>query len=279
MAIDRTRVFIPVTGDIGFGDTSTAIPSSAALAAPGYAVPVGVRKLGLVKKDGGPEWKGEPSGDAIDFWQEGEDMPSGEVDAELTFTLAQTDPIVREFTSGKVPDANGVIDVDLGGNTNRYWLYVEEVAKNLDIRRRVLPNCTVKSVKEDKSERGTPLGYQVTIKISRSALIGMAHYREAVLTGLTAATSKTSWTSRVTGTPTGGTYRLVLNGAPTANLAYAAVAADIAAALNALSGVTGLTGITASGTGTITITLPTAGSLTAGSVALTGGATPGVTVA
>lgn len=179
--MDRTKVFIPVTGSIGFAPAGTAVPASSALAARDYALPAAVRKLGLVKKEGGPEWKGEPSGDAIDFWQEGEDMPSGEVEAELTFTLAQTDPTVREFTSGKAPDANGVIDVDLASNSNKYWMYVEEIAKNLTIRRRVAPNCSVKSVTEEKSERGTPLGYTVTLKVSRSALIGMTHYREAVI--------------------------------------------------------------------------------------------------
>lgn len=91
--------------------------------------------------------------------------------------------------------------------------------------------------------------------------------------------SKTGWTVQVTGTPTGGTYQLTLNGTPTSNLAYNALAADIATALNGLAGVTGISGITASGTGTITVTLPTAAILAKGTTALTGGTSPNVTVA
>lgn len=93
------------------------------------------------------------------------------------------------------------------------------------------------------------------------------------------ANLKTSWTVQVTGTPTGGTYQLTLNGTPTADLAYDAAAADVATALNALSGVTGISGITAAGTGAITVTLPTAATLAKGTVALTGGTAPDVTVA
>ncbi|WP_295035843.1 hypothetical protein [uncultured Microbacterium sp.] len=42
---------------------------------------------------------------------------------------------------------------------------------------------------------------------------------------------------------------------------------------------TGISGITASGTGTITVTLPTAAILAKGTTALTGGTSPNVTVA
>ena len=191
---DLSKVFVPVTGFLGFGPQNTPIPASAVLGALTYALPPAVRKVGLIKEDGGFEWAAEADGDAIKFWQEGYELPSGQVKATLTVTLAQTDPISRELTTGKVPDANGVIDVDLGGNTNVYWLCTEEVAKNGVIRRRIVPNATVQSVKEDKSERGTVLGYQVVFSTNRSAEIN-AHYREAVIqatgatpTGVTAGT-------------------------------------------------------------------------------------------
>lgn len=82
------------------------------------------------------------------------------------------------------------------------------------------------------------------------------------------------WGVTVSGSPTGGTFALRVNGALTAPIAHNANASTVAAALNALSGVTGLTGITA--TGTYAITFPSPVSLSATS-ALTGGSSPTVT--
>ncbi|ALJ20378.1 phage tail tube protein [Microbacterium sp. No. 7] len=98
--------------------------------------------------------------------------------------------------------------------------------------------------------------------------------------GVFAATAtKTGWAVTVTGAPTGGTYSLAINGTPTAGIAHNAAAAAVAAALNALSGVTGISGITASGSAPITVTFPSAVALTGNGAGLTGGTSPGVTVA
>lgn len=90
--------------------------------------------------------------------------------------------------------------------------------------------------------------------------------------------SALKWDVTVTGSPTGGTYRLILNGSSTADIAYNAAVAAVVSALNALSGVTGISGITGTGTGTFELTFPDEVGLAATS-ALTGGSTPGVTVA
>lgn len=177
---DLSKVFVPVTGFLGFGPQGTTVPTPSELAAANYTLPIAVKKVGLLKQDGGFDWTGEPSGDALEFWQDGYKLPSGQVNATLAVTLAQTDPIVRELVWGKTPDQHGVIDVDLGGNTNVYFLVTEEVAKNGIIRRRIAPSCTVQTVKEDKSERGTVQGYAVTFSTNRDSGIG-AHFREAVI--------------------------------------------------------------------------------------------------
>lgn len=84
--------------------------------------------------------------------------------------------------------------------------------------------------------------------------------------------AKTGWTLTISGTPTAGTYALVLNGYKTAPIAYNATAATVAAALNALSGLTGMTGIAGAGASpTITLTLPSAGILQTADVAVTPG--------
>lgn len=177
---DLTKVFVPITGFMGYGPQGTTIPTPAELAVLNFLLPVTVRKVGLVKQDGGFDWTGEPSGDALEFWQDGYKVPSGQVNATLAVTLAQTDPIVRELIWGKKPDEYGVIDVDLGGNDGVYYLVTEEISKNGIIRRRVAPSCTVQSVKEDKSERGAVQGYAVVFSTNRDATIG-AHFREAVI--------------------------------------------------------------------------------------------------
>ena len=86
-----------------------------------------------------------------------------------------------------------------------------------------------------------------------------------------------NWTVTVTGTPTGGTYTLTVNGFTTAPIAYGANAAAVTAAINSLSGVTGLG--TVSGSATIDLVFPSAVFLTADGSNLTGGTAPDVTVA
>ena len=78
--------------------------------------------------------------------------------------------------------------------------------------------------------------------------------------------AKTTWTLAISGSPTGGSYKLVLNGYPTANIAYNATDANIATALNAISAQTGLTGITVTSG---VITLPSPGIVQVGDFTLT----------
>lgn len=85
------------------------------------------------------------------------------------------------------------------------------------------------------------------------------------------------WDVTISGTPTGGTYTLSVNGYTTAGIAYNANAAAVAAAVNALSGVTGVSGVTASGT--VKLVFPVAVVLSADGSNLSGGTDPDVTVA
>lgn len=87
-----------------------------------------------------------------------------------------------------------------------------------------------------------------------------------------------TWTIAVTGTPTGGTYTLTVNGAKTTPLAYNAATATALAAVNALAGVTGLAAATVSGTASSYV-LTFAEPVTVGTVdvALTGGTSPDAT--
>lgn len=89
--------------------------------------------------------------------------------------------------------------------------------------------------------------------------------------------AKTGWTVTVTGTPTGGTFSLVVNGYATPAIAYNAANTAVQSAINGLSGVTGVTA-TVTGSGPYSVTFSAAAFLSATS-ALTGGSSPSVTVA
>lgn len=83
------------------------------------------------------------------------------------------------------------------------------------------------------------------------------------------------WDVTVSGTPTGGSYKLSVNGYWTAAIAYNANASAVASAVSALSGVTG---VTATGSGTVKLTLSAPAVLGADGANLTGGTSPDVTV-
>lgn len=158
-------------------------PTSEAFGADTYTLPAGFVGLGLRTEDGAPEWKDEPEGDPIPFFEDGYEIPSGLVNSTCEMTLAQTEPMVIELKSGTKLDTNGVADVDLGGNATRYVLYTEEVYKttdpNIRLIERRMAEVTVSSVVSAKPERGKPRGWAVTYKNYRSRLFGGKHYRYA----------------------------------------------------------------------------------------------------
>ena len=133
---------------------------------------------GLLTEDGGFEGTLEADGDPITFWQEGFSIPSGLANVTLTVKFAQTDEIVRSIIRGKTADANGYMTIDGGGTDVKYVVFTEEIFKNGTIRRRAAANVSVQSVSEDKSERGSVLGYEVVFSISRHAAFNNDHLGE-----------------------------------------------------------------------------------------------------
>lgn len=176
--MDVEAVGLPITGHLGVAPYGTAIPTPVEGATAGFTLAVEFKNPGLLTQDGGPEWTEEADGDPIEFWQEGYSIPSGLANVTLVAKLAQTDETVRSIVRGKTADVNGYITVDGGGTQTKYVLFTEEIFKNGVIRRRVAPNAGIESVKEDKSERGTVLGYEVTFKINRHATVENNHFGE-----------------------------------------------------------------------------------------------------
>lgn len=171
-------VGVPITGYIGYAPLGTTLPTPVEGADPDFVLPVAFKKLGLITDDGGPQWAWKASGDPLAFWQEGYTIPSGLADVTVEATFAQTDDIVREFLYGKTPDANGFLTVDGGGNPTHYVIFTEEIFKSGLIRRRVAADGNILTVAEDQSTPGKPLGYDTTININASSLLGNDHFGE-----------------------------------------------------------------------------------------------------
>lgn len=174
---DILAVGVPITGSLGFAPGGTTLPTPAEGGDPAFTLPVAFKKAGLFKEDGGFEWTLEADGDPITFMQEGYSIPSGLANADLVATLAQYDERVRQLAWGKTPDANGFITIDAGGHALEFVIFTEEIFKNGVIRRRVA-EVSVRSVKVDKTERGTPNGTAITFRAKRHPSLNNEHIGE-----------------------------------------------------------------------------------------------------
>ncbi|GAB2567506.1 hypothetical protein [Leucobacter ruminantium] len=138
-------------------------------------------KVGLIKQDGGFDWTGEANGDAIEFWQEGYSEPTGLANVSIATTLAEHKAKNQELLYGVAPDSFGSTDIEEASNGKRVGLFSHEVFKSGWIRRRLMPNVGVQTVKLDKSERGSVQGQAVTFKVDRASQLGMKHYRQWII--------------------------------------------------------------------------------------------------
>ena len=178
---DVNLVGIPVTGAIALAPYGTEGPTIIQGAAEDYKLPATSRRVGLVTQDGGPEFTEERDGDPIQFWQDGYSIPTGLANCTITFTAAETNRLVQELHAGKEPDENGYVEINAGGHTQRYVLWLEEIFRNGMIRRRIAYSVTVESFQAVKSERGTVMGYNITLRIGVSPKLNNNHYGQWVL--------------------------------------------------------------------------------------------------
>lgn len=177
---DITRVFVPVTGFLGYAPAGTTLPTAVEGGDADFTLPVAFKKAGLLTTDGGFQWTTEPDGDPIKFYQEGYSIPSGLANCTLEAKLAQTDATVRALVWGKTADANGYITIDAGGHSTEFVFFTEEIAKNGDIRRRVAIG-QVSGIKEDQSTQGEVYGYDTTFTMRRVASLNNEHIGEWII--------------------------------------------------------------------------------------------------
>lgn len=178
---DPMLVAIPVSGAIALAPFGTDGPTPAEGKEVDYQLPAGFRRIGLLTQDGGPEFTEERDGDPIQFWQDGYTIPTGLANCTITFTAAETNAFVRELHAGKAEDANGYVEINAGGHAERYTLWLEEIFKNGMIRRRIAYAVTVDAFQAVKSERGTVMGYNITLRIGVSAKLNNNHYGQWVI--------------------------------------------------------------------------------------------------
>ncbi|QYF98908.1 hypothetical protein [Microbacterium sp. PAMC21962] len=270
---DLGAVGVPITGFAAVQLTGgPSFVSSAAGAATPLVLPAGYQKVGLFKVDGGPQDGGD-AGDKIEFFQQGYKL-SGDDQPTVQINLAQFDALVRKLLTGQTPDANGMVTIKALTPDTVFPLFVATKFKNGWSRRRN-GLARISAVEIDKETRGEVNGRNTTFEWIDDQTVG-GFYREWLVPPASGV-AKQNWAVEVLGGPTGGTFTLLVNGIPTAPIAYGANAAAITSALNGISGVTGLAGITTSGTGPFTVAFPAAAVLTA-TDELTGGTDPSVAV-
>lgn len=174
----------------------------------------------------------------------------------------------------EVDPSDGSVTVTKASASKRY----DVVTAGLDQKDRLIlvhyPNVQLDNSSREAItfNRTTLLAYGITFKTFKGGSSAPYHFKSW---GFVAETGSLEWTSEITGTPTGGTYTLSVDGVASAAIAYDANATAVQSALNAIAGVTGAT---VTGTTTKTITFTSARTLTADGSSLTGGTSPAVVV-
>lgn len=177
------------------------------------------------------------------------------------------------FDADVAPD--GSITVSKASASRRYDL----ITVGLDQKDRLIlvhyPNVQIDNSSREgvTFNRTTLLAMGLTFRTFKGGADAPYHFKAW---GLVADEPATNWTVTVGGAPTGGTYKLSVDGVDSVSIAHNADATAVQTALNAIPGVTGAT-VTGTATKAVTFTSPVV--LGANSSGLTGGTSPSVVVA
>lgn len=178
------------------------------------------------------------------------------------------------FDTEVAPD--GSITVTTAAANKRYDIVtvgVDQLERPIVIH---YPNVQISEREGVTFNRTTLLALGMTFRTFKGGSAAPYMFKAWGLTTAGQASDSENWTVAVTGSPTGGTYRLVIDGFATPSIAHDAANGAIESAVNGLSGVTGAT-VTVTGTTTKALAFTSSVSVAA-NPALTGGTNPGVTV-
>jgi hypothetical protein len=177
---DLKAVSIPLTGfaAVDFAGTAGFLAPEVGGTWP-LILPTGYEKLGLFKVDGGPQDSSETE-DAIEFFQDGYKM-AGASTMTVQVNLAQFDANVRRLTTGKTPDANGMIVVTQATPDNTFPFVTVTAFKNgAKLVRSGMSR--VSAVERDQETRGEVNGRATTFEWVYDETIG-GYYREWLIVG------------------------------------------------------------------------------------------------
>jgi hypothetical protein len=167
---DLSAVGVPVTGFAAVQLTGEpAYLSSSEGGTLPITLPSGYTKVGLFKVDGGPQ-EGGDAGDSIPFFQQGYKL-AGDDQPNIQINLAQFDDTVRRLTTGKIPDANGMIVITGLTPDNTFPLLVVTKYKNGGTRVRN-GLARVSAVETDQEARGEVNGRATTFEWITDETIG-----------------------------------------------------------------------------------------------------------
>ncbi len=176
-----------------------------------------------------------------------------------------------------VADPDGSITVTSAAANKRYDI----VTVGLDQHDRVIlvhyPNVQISEREGVTFNRTTLLAMGATFRTFKGGPEAPYMFKAWGLTADASPAAAVAWTTQITGSPTGGNFRLIIDGAATPEIAHDAANGAYDAAINGLSGVTGVT-VTTTGTTTKTLTFTGEVNVKANAGGLTGGTNPGITV-
>lgn len=172
---------------------------------------------------------------------------------------------------------DGSITVTTAATNKRYDI----VTVGLDQKERIIlvhyPNVQISEREGITFNRTTLLAMGATFRTFRGGSEAPYHFKAWGLTADASPATSTNWSAEVTGSPTGGTYRLIVDGYATPGIAHGAAMGVVETAINGLSGVTGVT-VTVTGTTVKTLAFSGAVNVRADAGGLTGGTDPNVTI-
>lgn len=132
-------------------------------------LPAAYMPLGLIKSDGGATESMDQE-DPIEFLQDGYQL-SADPTISIQYGLAEFNKVVRQLTTGKTPDANGMIEIETYTPDTKWCLFYEEVYKNGRVRR-LNGIVQVTTTEIDQSERGSVKGRNVTLTWKTDPWVG-----------------------------------------------------------------------------------------------------------
>lgn len=172
---DLSKVLIPSSSRTLFAPISTTALTKANIISPSFVPGSGWRQLQLSPTDGGPEFTNEDDGDAIEFFQEGYSIPSGNSVTQFNITVTGEDELLRELRDGSKADAQGFEVVEGGSSAAQWRFFTKILYKSPGVDGRVIRNVTgVARVVGTgvRLERGTPTATELQVIFQTSTFDG-----------------------------------------------------------------------------------------------------------